>query len=147
MKRILSALVLLYMVLSCTSIRERLAIKECKFRLLSVSPYSFTFSDFKVDFDIKIDNPNDVDAVLDKLTYNFFANNNKVFSGTTGKTVNVKAKKSETFTTTITLEYNTIGQALAEAMKLGSVTYRMDGRAYVNTVLGEISYPVSIELQ
>jgi LEA14-like dessication related protein len=147
MKTILSSLVSLCLILSCSSIKERLAIKECKFRLLSVSPHSFTFSDFKVDFDIKVDNPNNVDAILDKLAYSFFANNTKVFSGATGKTVNVKAKKSETFTTTITLEYNKIGQALAETMKLGSATYSMDGRAYVSTVLGEISYPVSIELQ
>ena len=146
MKKILMFSVIIFLVLSCTSIKERLAIKECKFKLVSVSPHSFTFSDLKVDFDIRVDNPNNIDAVLDKLVYTFYANKTEVFSGTTGKTVNIKAKKSETFTTTITLEYNKIGQALAEAMKLGSAAYRMDARAYVSTVLGEISYPVSIEL-
>jgi len=146
MKRILMFSVIASLFLLCTSIKERLAIKECKFKLVSVSAHSFTFSDLKLDFDIKADNPNNVDAVLDKLVYTFFANNTKIFSGTTGKTVNIKARKSETFTTTITLEYSKIGQALAEAMKLGSAAYRMDARAYVSTVLGEISYPVSIEL-
>ena len=146
MKKILMFSVIISLFLSCTSIKERVAIKECRFKLVSVSPHSFTFSDLKVDFDIKVDNPNDFDAVLDKLVYTFYANNAQVFSGTTGKTVNIKAKKSETFTTTITLEYNKIGQALAEAMKLGSAAYRMDAWAYVSTILGEISYPVSIEL-
>jgi LEA14-like dessication related protein len=134
------------MVLSCAGLKERLAIKECRFALVSVRPHDFTFSNLKLDFDIKVDNPNDVDAVLDKLVYTFHANNTDVFSGTTGKTVNVKAKKSEQFTTTITLEYSKIGQALAEAMKVGSANYRVDARAYVSTILGEISYPVSIAL-
>jgi len=135
------------MVLSCAGIKQRLAIKECKFVLVSVRPHTFTFSNLKLDFDIRVDNPNDVDAVLDELVYTFYANNTNVFSGTTGKTVNIKSKKSETFTTTITLEYSKIGQALAEAMKLGAAAYRIDARAYVSTLLGEISYPVSIELQ
>jgi LEA14-like dessication related protein len=135
------------MVLSCAALQERLAIKECKFALVSVKPHSFTFSNLKVDFDIKVSNPNDIDAVLDKFVYTFFANNTDVFSGTTGKTVNVKAKKSENFTTTISLDYSKIGQALAEAMKLGSAAYRIDARAYVSTIIGELSYPVNIELQ
>ncbi|MDH4210806.1 MAG: LEA type 2 family protein [candidate division WOR-3 bacterium] len=146
MKRILVLTVLLSLVLSCASIKERLAIKECKFSLISVKPYSFTFNNLKLDFDIKVDNPNNVDAVLDKFVYTFFANNTQVFTGTTGNKVTVEAKKSEQFTTTITLEYNAIGQALAEAMRLGSAAYRIDARAYVTTILGEISYPVSIEL-
>ncbi len=121
-------------------------MKECKFALVSVRPHSFTFSNLKLDFDIKVDNPNNVDAVLDKLVYTLFVNNTDVFSGTTGKTVNIKAKKSEQFTTTITLEYSKIGQALAEAMKVESADYRVDARAYISTMLGEISYPVSIAL-
>jgi LEA14-like dessication related protein len=147
MKRIVLSSITLAMVLSCAGIKQRLAIKECKFALVSVKPHTFTFSNLKLDFDIRVDNPNDVDAVLDKLVYTFYANNTNVFSGTTGKTVNIKSKKSETFTTTITLEYSKIGQALAEAMKLGSAAYRISARAYVSTLLGEISYPVSIELQ
>ena len=146
MKRILVFIVLLSLVLSCASIKERLAIKECRFLLVSVRPHSFTFNNLKLDFDIKVDNPNNVNAVLDKFVYKFYANNTQVFTGTTGETVTVAAKKSEQFTTTITLEYNTIGQALAEAMRLGSAAYRIDARAYISTILGEISYPVSIEL-
>lgn len=146
MKRILVFAFLISVILSCASLKERLAIKECKFTLVSVEPYSFTFSNLKVDFNIKIDNPNSIDAVLDKFVYKFYANNTQLFSGTTGSKIEVEAKKSEQFTTTITLDYDTIGQAMAEAMRLGSAAYRIDARAYVNTILGEISYPVSIEL-
>lgn len=133
-------------LVSCTALQERAAIKECKFRLVSVSPYDFTFSNMKLDFDIKVENPNSIDALLDKLVYTFYANEIDVFSGTTGKTINIPAKKSTNFPTTITLEYTQVGQALAEAMKLRKAAYRVEARAYVSTILGEVSYPVSIEL-
>jgi LEA14-like dessication related protein len=133
-------------LISCTALQERAAIKECKFRLVSVRAYDFTFSNMKLDFSIRVDNPNSIDAVLDKLVYTFYVNDLDVFSGTTGKTINIPAKKSIDFPTTITLEYSQIGQALAEAMKLKKAAYRMEARAYVSTILGDVSYPVNIAL-
>lgn len=133
--------------LSCTAVQQRVAIKECKFFLVSVRPHNFTFSSVKVDFDIKVDNPNSIDALLDKFVYTFYANDMDVFSGTTGNAVSILAKQSKQFTTTITLEYNKIGQALVEAMQLKTATYRIEARAYINTILGPVSYPVQIELE
>jgi len=123
------------------------AIKECKFFLVSVRPYNFTFSSVKVDFDIKVDNPNSIDALLDKFVYTFYVNSMDVFSGTTGNAISIPAKQSKQFATTITLEYNKIGQALVEAMQLKTAAYRVEARAYINTILGPVSYPVEIELE
>jgi LEA14-like dessication related protein len=133
--------------LSCTAVRERLAVKQCKFSLVSVTPYDFTFNNMKVDFKIKSDNPNSVDATIDKLTYTFFVNNTDVFSGTTGKGITIPANNSTNFVTTILLDYTNIGSALVEAIKVKSASYKIQARAYINTIIGEISYPVEITLQ
>jgi LEA14-like dessication related protein len=133
-------------LVSCAALKERAAIKECKFRLVSVRAYDFTFANMKLDFSIRVDNPNNIDAVLDKLVYTFYVNDTDVFSGTTGRTISIPAENSTQFPTTITLEYSQIGQALAEAMKLKRAAYRMEARAYVSTILGEVSYPVNIAL-
>lgn len=140
-------LLTIFLFLSCAAIQQRVAIKECKFFLVSVRPYNFTFSSVKVDFDIKVDNPNSVDALLDKFVYTFYVNDMDVFSGTTGNAISIPAKQSKQFITTITLEYNKIGQALVEAMQLRTAAYRIEARAYINTVLGPVSYPVQIELE
>ena len=63
---------LVILLVSCSAVQERLAIKECKFELMSVKPYAFTFNNFKLDFNINVDNPNNVDAVLDKLKYTLY---------------------------------------------------------------------------
>jgi len=144
---IISLTAVILLAISCSAIKERLAIKECKFALASVTPYDFSFSDLKLDFDIKVTNPNDVDAVLDKLDYTFFVNETDVFSGTTGKGFKVAAGKSDDIVTTITLQYTKIGQTIVDALRLKKADYKVKAKAYINTVLGEISYPVEITLK
>jgi LEA14-like dessication related protein len=131
-------------MLSCAAVKERVAIKECTFALLSVTAHDFTFSNVKIDFEIEGRNPNKIDAKLDRLVYTFFVNQTDVFSGTTGKGITIPAGKSEKFTTTITLEYNKIGDVLIEAIKFKKADYEITARAYISTILGEISYPINI---
>jgi len=132
---------------SCSAIKERLAVKECKFSFVSANPYDFTFSDLKIDFELKVQNPNNVDATLDKLDYTFYVNQTDVFSGTTGKGLKVPAGKSENLTTTITLEYTKIGQTIVEALRFKAASYNIKAKAYIKTIIGEISYPVNISLK
>jgi LEA14-like dessication related protein len=135
------------MALSCSFIKERVAIRECKFSLIDVTPYDFSFTDFKIDFNIRSQNPNKIDAKLDKFSYDFFINSKELFSGTTGKGITIPGGKSTDFTTTISLDYNKVGDALVSAIKLGNVSYTIRATAYVSTVIGEISYPVEISFQ
>lgn len=146
MRNSLVCFFIIVLALSCAAVKERLAIKECNFSLISIISHDFTFSNLKLDFIIKAHNPNKVDAVLDKLTYTFYANGSDIFSGITGKGIKIPAGKSKQFSTTITLEYNKIGTALIEAIKLESAIYKIEARVYITTIIGEISYPVEITL-
>lgn len=147
MKKILSFATIIALALSCSAVRERLAIKECKFSLNSVTAYDFTFSNFKIDFEIKAENPNNVDAMLDKLTYDFCVDETDIFSGTTGQSLQIPAGKSKNFATTITLNYSTIAETLLDAIRFQSAVYKVKARAYIKTIIGEISYPVDITVK
>ncbi len=147
MNKKIKLLISLFLIFACSAIKERLAIKECKFTFLAANAYDFTFSDMKIDFELKIQNPNNVDAILDKLDYTFYINQTDVFSGTTGRGLKVPAGKSEKFTTVITLEYTKIGQAIVEAIRFKTASYSIKAKAYIKTVIGEISYPVEISLK
>ncbi|KPJ74515.1 hypothetical protein AMJ52_00260 [candidate division TA06 bacterium DG_78] len=139
-------IIALVLVVSCTAVQERLAFKECKFSFVSVTPHDFTFSNLQLDFEIKAENPNPINAVLDKLIYTFYVNDTNVFSGTTGNKITIPANKSKSFSTTITLEYTKIGEALIEVIKLKTANYKIKAKAYISTAIGEISYPVEISL-
>jgi LEA14-like dessication related protein len=140
-------LFIIILILSCSAVQERLAIKECKFALASVRPYDFTFNNFKLDFDINVDNPNKIDAVLDRLKYTLYADESALISGTTGKGLKIPANKSNNFITTITLKYSTLGEVLTSKIKLGKAEYRVKATAYIQTLIGEISYPVEITIK
>jgi LEA14-like dessication related protein len=146
MRNNITYLVFICLMVSCTAIQERLAIKECKFSLVSVTPHDFTYSNLQLDFQIKAENPNAINAVIDKLTYTLYVNDTDVFSGTTGQGVTIPAHNSKNFSTTIILEYAKIGTALIEVIKLQTATYTIKARAYVSTAIGEISYPIEISL-
>jgi LEA14-like dessication related protein len=135
------------LILACSGIKERLAIKECKFTFLSARAYDFTFSDLKLDFELKVQNPNKIDAILDKLEYKFYINQTEVFTGTTGKGLKIPAGKSENFITTINLEYTKIGSVIVDALRFKTASYSIKAKAYVKTVIGEISYPLEISLK
>lgn len=147
MKGRICIVLVLCVLLSCVAIKERLAIKECLFSLISVTPYEFTFNSLKLDFEIKVDNPNNVDAVLDKLVYTLSASETDLISGTTGRDIKIPAKESRKFVTTVLLEYKKLSEALIEAIRLDKVEYKVTARAYTTTIIGEISYPVEIVLQ
>jgi LEA14-like dessication related protein len=132
--------------MSCAAIQERLAVRECVFDLVSVTPHDFTFNNVTVDFKVKADNPNNVDAVIDKFTYTFIVNSTDVFSGTTGKGITIPQKGTTDFVTSILLDYSKLSQTIIEVLKTQQASYTVKARAYINTILGEISYPVEITL-
>ena len=134
------------MCLSCAAIQERLAVRECTFALVSVTPHDFTFNNVAVDFKIEGKNPNKVDAVIDKLTYTFLVNATDVFSGTTGKGITIPKQGAADFVTSIVLDYAKLSQTIIEVLKTQQASYAVKGRAYISTILGEISYPVEITL-
>ena len=146
MKKVI-CLFAIVMLIGCAAIKERLAIKECKFSLLSVTPYDFSFSDLKLDFVINVQNPNSIDAVLDRLEYDFLVNQTGVFSGTTGEGLKVQSGKAAKFTTTITLAYTKIGSVLVDAIRLKKAAYEVKAKSFIDTPIGAISYPIDIKLK
>jgi LEA14-like dessication related protein len=143
MKRALAAVVLM---LSCSLIRERLAVKECNFSLKQARPYEFTLSDLKLDLVIGIANPNKVDAVLDRFDYQLVVGGENVLSGATGQRTRILAGKTKDLLTTVTINYQSISTAILKALKEGNPTYEMKGRAYIDTPIGSLNYPVTIKL-
>lgn len=133
-----------FLFITCAGVQERLALKECTFAFASVRAHDFQFDRMKLDFTIKAENPNHVNALLDRLTYTLYVNEIDVFSGTTGAQVTVPAGKSTNFATTVTLAYAKIGTALIEAIKLEKAKYELKAQAYVATVMGDLTYPVTI---
>ncbi|KPK73037.1 hypothetical protein AMJ87_02965 [candidate division WOR_3 bacterium SM23_60] len=133
-----------FLLIACAGVQERLALKECTFAFVSVRAYDFQFDRMKLDFTIRASNPNQIDALLDRLTYTLYVNEIDVFSGTTGTQVKIPARAATNFSTTVRLTYAKVGTALIEAMKLEKAQYELRAQAHIATGLGDLTYPVLI---
>jgi len=61
-------LILLLPLLSCSLIQQRVSLANCKFSLKSASLKGVDFSGFDLGIILNVQNPNEIDAVLDRIT-------------------------------------------------------------------------------
>lgn len=137
------SLIIFVLLLNCFIV-QRVAVKNCQFSLESVDLVQATLADFTLCLKIGVKNPNTIDVVIDRLSYNFFVNEHSVFTGSTGEGSKIPASGSKTLTTPVKLNYLDIGSALVSAIKERKAHYKLTGTVYFDTVLGTFSYPVTI---
>jgi len=144
MKKVAIIVAVLIVFVGCSEIAKRIAVKELKFSLIGVSLIDYTLSDMTLKVDMRATNPNDIDAVIDRLDYSFFINDKNAANGTTAKKVTVKADGKKTFSTELTVNYLSLGVAILEAVQNKKADYRVDGKVYIDTQVGSIAFPVKL---
>ncbi len=144
MKKVVIILAVLVVFEGCSEIMKRVAVKELKFSLIGVSLIDYTLSDMTLKVNMRATNPNDIDAVIDRLEYSFFINDKNAANGTTAKKITVKAADNKTFATELTVNYLSLGVAILEAVQNEKADYRVDGKVYIDTQVGSIAFPVKL---
>lgn len=144
MRKIVIILILLTLSFGCTEFMKRLAVKELDFSLLRVSLINYTLSDMTLKLDIMAKNPNDIDAVIDRLGYSFFINEKNAANGSTLKKVTVKAGRKKTVSTELTIDYLNLGAAILKAVQEKKANYKIKGTVYIDTQIGSISFPIEL---
>jgi len=114
------------------------------FSLVRVSLIDYTLSDMTLKLDIMATNPNDIDAVIDRLDYSFYINEENAANGTTAKRVTVKAGGEKTISTNLTINYLNLGAAILKAVQEKRADYKIEGTVYIDTQIGSISFPIEL---
>jgi LEA14-like dessication related protein len=140
---LLSVMVCL-VVAGCAFVQQRLAIKNCTFKLVNAQARNFTLTDMSVDLKLAAYNPNPINVAIDRLDLTLLINDQRTvkanFSGTT-----ITAQQSQYLTTTVVVPYMSAGMAIIEILRKNEpVRYRLDGDIYMNTPIGMINFPVTI---
>ena len=136
----------------CSLIQKRVALKDCKFSLAGAQLKSVSLSGFSMDVLLSVQNPNPVDAVLDRFVGSVKLEGVKVadVSNTFGRTV--KAKSSATVPITVSVRYSYLKGAANRIM--GVINSRranvgVEGKAYMEFNLpfvGKQSIPYPVRL-
>jgi LEA14-like dessication related protein len=125
-------------------IEQRVAIKNCTFKLTNAQARNFTLTDMSVDLNIAVQNPNTVTVTIDKLDLILLVNDRQTvkafFSGQS-----IDPQQTKALTTTVVIPYTTVGMAIIDMLRKNEpVRYRLDGEIYLNTPIGMINFPVTI---
>lgn len=145
MRKILIALIPL---LSCVWIAQRKALAKCDFSLHAARLVNADFSGFELEVKLKAKNPNDVDAVLDRLDYTLFMEGVEVAQGVVSEKHTIPRGGEGIITTRLKVKYSTIPKmadvVMAAVMKKKS-KIRMIGTVHFDTSIGTISHGIEVE--
>lgn len=130
-------------IVSCTYMKQRLALKKCNFTIVSIEIQKFSLSGMTIGLCLGITNPNPIDVVIDKMDLDLYIENIKtihvIFDAETIPSKHYKTTKAE-----VDVPFKTIGIS-GIAMKNGEkLRYKLSGMVYMNTSAGIIKFPVTI---
>lgn len=137
-------IICLVLLSSCAELVQRLAILNCKYAFEDIAAVNIGLSALDIKLSIRIDNPNPSNVILDRLGFEFFINDGRIFQGVMGNRLEVPAKGSSVLDHIIRISYLEVGMAVIQAIKEKSATYRLTGTAHFDTPLGQFSFPVDI---
>ncbi|MCB1303540.1 MAG: LEA type 2 family protein [Leptospiraceae bacterium] len=129
----------------CAFQRMRENLKNCKFDLDSVQVKEVSFSAIKLGIDVGIENPNPEQVILDQLVFDLYSNDKKLGSGKHNETAVVAPSERKVVNIDFETSLSNVGMGLIQTLQSGRATYRLDGTAYLQTFLGKVPVPFSIE--
>jgi len=130
-------------------IQKRKAVQNCRFRIEKIEQVKWDPLDpegkIQIDIRLEIKNPrNNIDVVLDKLDAILYINNNEVVKVSNTKDIKVKKGEKKSFLVSALLHIGTINKTLLESMNSGKAFYKIKGKVYFNTIIGERSFSITI---
>ncbi len=140
------ALILFTTAAACGVREKRENLKNCEFELENLEVVNFGFSQVDLLVHVGVQNPNPSDVVVDRLEFELFTGDNKVAEGKHSENITVAAGDKGVVKLEVATTPAQLGTTLMQAlMSGGGVDYRVEGIVYLDTILGEIPYPINIE--
>ncbi len=127
-------------------------ITSCKFSLKSASLKSVDFNGFNMTLILNVQNPNDMNAVLDKITGSVKLDGYKIAELSNSYKRTIKGKSSEDIPIDIRVEFSSLGYALnsvKDIIQRRRAKVSFEGKGYVDYDLPLVgkrsfSYPINL---
>ena len=132
---------------SCGMVERRLAIRNCRFTLQSVKPTGIDLLGARFEVRIGVENPNDIEAIVDGCDFDFYLNGARLISGTNHAKVAVPPGETRTLPLDLSVPYAAAIRFVEDVRSNDFKDYRVAGQVYVTTVVGMFTYPVDLKGQ
>jgi len=132
----------------CAFLQQRLAVKDLQLDFQSVSVKALTLD--KIDLEVALEafNPNDVEAVIDRLDYVIYIEDRRAMSGYTDEEYRISPHGTKVIKLNSTIrlvDLPDVFLAIKEAAKKSSVKTTADVKVHVKTLLGTFTRDLKLE--
>ena len=121
--------------------QKRVALQNCEISLANVRVVSIGLTSAKLEVVLRIYNPNDVTATLDRIDYELYGNGEFLGNGEFIRRVEIPPHSSKLVSSYFTLDYTGALKTVWSAIKRGDVMWKIKGIAYIDTPIGTLDIP------
>jgi LEA14-like dessication related protein len=140
-------------VSGCSTVQRALNIVNPSYSIRDVRPrvavaLPLSASSIDLEFDVGVDNPNDVGIRLDRLDFDVLINDNPVVSRVVSdQGIQIPARGIGNVHLRTRVDYNnirTIWREVSDVIAGNKARYQIRGNAYYNTPIGQMRFPVTV---
>jgi len=139
---------ILILLFGCSFIQERVNVKNLKFTYRSATIEALTLD--KINFIVNLEayNPNQIDAVIDKLDYVIYFEGYRAISGSTNQAYEIKANGRKIITVNgyiLFADLPDLFKAIKSSYGKSRVRITAELRPEVKTIIGKFRYTVKLD--
>jgi len=148
-----SASMAVFLLSGCSAIKSALDIENPRYSLRNIHPrldiaIPLSASSVDIDFDLEVDNPNDVGLRLDQVDFNLFINDSHVLDSMSQQNINIPANGRGDVRLRTRIGYQNVRSLWTELVDIVSgrqrAKYELRGNAYYDTPVGRLRLPVTV---
>ena len=132
----------------CAFLQKRMAIKDLRVDLRSITVKALTLDRIELDVGLNAYNPNDIEAVIDRLDYTVYLEDRRAMEGSSDRQYRIPpngSKKIHLKATIRLIDLPNVFMAIKEAAKKGKVKARADIRLHIKTMFGTFTRSIKLE--
>jgi LEA14-like dessication related protein len=150
----IAASITLVFLSGCAALGRALNIENPRYSLRDIRPrvdiaIPLSASSIDIDFDLEVDNPNDVGLRLDQIDFDLFINDTRVLDSVSrhGQDIRIPARGIGSVPLRTRIGYQnvrTLWNEVVDIVRGQRARYELRGNAYYDTPVGRLKFPVTV---
>lgn len=122
------------------------ALQKCDIGLIDVRIVSLGFTSASLELVFSITNPNSISVTFDRADYDLYGSEKYLGHGFISRKVNIPPSASRTVSSPFEVLYSDVGKVAWDILRGENVSWKITGKAYINTPKGEMEVPLELNL-
>lgn len=125
MKKLIPVIALLFLIASCSALRDFADVRQPTVNYSQVSIQNISFEGVTLLFDFDVNNPNQFGVTADQYSYEFFINDNSFLSGTQTENLRISRESTSLVQVPVSLNFSEVFNTFGSMVRRDSLSYQL----------------------